>query len=60
MKQAIFRLLGDEKGSAALEYALIAAAIAIGIILSSLASLGVAFAPVAETILSGLGAIGRF
>ncbi|MGF1620844.1 MAG: Flp family type IVb pilin [Rhodomicrobiaceae bacterium] len=51
------RFLADNDGSAMLEYALIASAIAIAV-LSAVSSLGDSFSGLYQTIISGLASVG--
>jgi len=57
IRPIISRFLSDGRGSAMIEYSLIAAAVAIGI-LSALSSLGETLGGLYQTILSGLVSIG--
>lgn len=57
MRQFVFRFLADSDGSAMLEYALIASAIAIAI-LSPLSLLGDTLSGLYQTIITGLASVG--
>lgn len=59
MRKAIIIFLADKKGSAALEYSLVVAALAIGI-LTTISSLGDVLGNLYQTIVSGLAAIAGF
>lgn len=59
MRKAITTFIGDKKGSAALEYSLLTAALAIGI-LSAISSLGDTLSSIYQTIISGLMTISSF
>ncbi len=59
MQISISKFIAQEKGSAALEYSLVAAAVAIGV-LSAISALGNAVGEIYQILLSGLAVIDSF
>ena len=56
MRKAIIHLWADQTGSAALEYSLVAGAIALGVI-AAIVSLGESLGGVYQTIVSGIASM---